>query len=227
MCRSVRDVSKAVAASGSDATVEKITDLREIMALGVLATPLRWSSMAASCARGASPVRKKSGAGSAPSLSAVTPYHGNDGRAVPAMSGLRDLCCNHAKIRGRVADALPAFNLSPCPARLSPPPGQIPVLTSGAGSHKKRTFFPAPALRSAHVPWPAPAIPPLSSVTISPLASIIPGRDSQCRRSVAPAGKSRLCWRQTPWEVIHAETASSALLSGPALSGGSGHGRRR
>lgn len=32
-------VSKAVAASGSDATVEKITDLREIMALGVLATP--------------------------------------------------------------------------------------------------------------------------------------------------------------------------------------------
>ena len=32
-------VSKAVAASGSDATMEKITDLREIMALGVLATP--------------------------------------------------------------------------------------------------------------------------------------------------------------------------------------------
>lgn len=31
-------VSKAVAASGSDAT-EKVTDLREIMALGVLATP--------------------------------------------------------------------------------------------------------------------------------------------------------------------------------------------
>ena len=28
-----------MAASGSDATVEKITDLREIMALGVLATP--------------------------------------------------------------------------------------------------------------------------------------------------------------------------------------------
>ena len=26
--------------------------------------------------------------------------------------------------------------------------------------------------------------------------------------------KSRLCWRQTSWEVIHAETASSALLSG-------------
>ena len=25
------------------------------------------------------------------------------------MSGLRDQCCNHAKIRGRVADALPAF----------------------------------------------------------------------------------------------------------------------
>ena len=76
-------VSKAVAASGSDATVEKITDLREIMALGVLATPAVvrptggcWSSMAASCARDASPVRKKSGAGSAPSLSAVTPYHG-------------------------------------------------------------------------------------------------------------------------------------------------------
>ena len=64
-------VSKAVAASGSDATVEKITDLREIMALGVLATPA-----AASCARDASPVRKKSGAGSAPSLPAVTPYHG-------------------------------------------------------------------------------------------------------------------------------------------------------
>ena len=32
-------VSTAVAASGSDASVEKITDLREIMALGVLATP--------------------------------------------------------------------------------------------------------------------------------------------------------------------------------------------
>ena len=29
-------VSKAVAASGSDATVEKITDLREIMALGAI-----------------------------------------------------------------------------------------------------------------------------------------------------------------------------------------------
>lgn len=25
------------------------------------------------------------------------------------MSGLRDLCCNHAKIPSRVADALPAF----------------------------------------------------------------------------------------------------------------------
>lgn len=32
-------ISKAVAAAGSDATVEKVTDLREIMALGVLATP--------------------------------------------------------------------------------------------------------------------------------------------------------------------------------------------
>ena len=68
-------VSKAVAASGSDATVEKITDLREIMPWACW-PPLRWSSMAASCARGASPVRKKFGAGSAPSLSAVTPYHG-------------------------------------------------------------------------------------------------------------------------------------------------------
>lgn len=27
------------------------------------------------------------------------------------MSGLRDLCCNRAKIPSRVADALPAFNL--------------------------------------------------------------------------------------------------------------------
>ena len=32
-------ISKSVAAAGSDATVEKVTDLREIMALGVLATP--------------------------------------------------------------------------------------------------------------------------------------------------------------------------------------------
>lgn len=32
-------VSKAVAAAGSDATVEKVTDFKEIMALGVLATP--------------------------------------------------------------------------------------------------------------------------------------------------------------------------------------------
>lgn len=32
-------VSQAVAAAGSDARVEKITDLREIMSLGVLATP--------------------------------------------------------------------------------------------------------------------------------------------------------------------------------------------
>ena len=61
-------VSKAVAASGSDATVEKVTDLREIMAWACW-PPLRWSSMAASCARGASPVRKKSGAGSAPEAS--------------------------------------------------------------------------------------------------------------------------------------------------------------
>lgn len=68
-------VSKAVAASGSDATVEKITDLREIMALGVLATPAVVIDGGIMCT-GASPVRKKSGAGSAPSLSAVTPYHG-------------------------------------------------------------------------------------------------------------------------------------------------------
>lgn len=32
-------VRQAVAAAGSDARVEKITDLREIMSLGVLATP--------------------------------------------------------------------------------------------------------------------------------------------------------------------------------------------
>ena len=73
-------VSKAVAASGSDATVEKITDLREIMALGVLATP------------------------------AVVI---DGGIMCTAMSGLRDPWYRRAKIRGRVADALPAFCLIP------------------------------------------------------------------------------------------------------------------
>ena len=68
-------VSKAVTASGSDATVEKITDLREIMALGVLATPAVVIDGGIMCT-GRVPVRKKSGAGSAPSLSAVAPYHG-------------------------------------------------------------------------------------------------------------------------------------------------------
>ena len=86
---------------------------------------------------------------------------GNDGRAVPAMSGLRDQCCNRAKIRGRVADALPAFNLSPCPACLSlRPPDRSPSSRLGPAVTKRGLSFPLPALWSAHVPWPAPAIPP-------------------------------------------------------------------
>ena len=108
-------VSKAVAASGSDATVEKITDLREIMALGVLATP----AVAASCARGASPARKKSGAGSAPNHPGARHTTGNDGRAVPAMPGLRGLCCKRAKMPGREAGHPCFLPDAPCPACLS------------------------------------------------------------------------------------------------------------
>lgn len=73
---------------------------------------------------------------------------------------------------------------------LSPPPGQISVLTSGAGSHKKRTFFPAPRLVERARPLARPGHTSLSSVTIAPSLPVIPGRDSQCRRSIAPAGKA-------------------------------------
>lgn len=52
---------------------------------------------------------------------------------------------------------------------LSPPPGQISVLTSGAGSHKKRTFFPAPRLVERARPLARPGHTSLSSVTIAPL----------------------------------------------------------
>ena len=106
-------VSKAVAASGSDATVEKITDLREIMALGVLATP------AVVIDGGASPARKKSGAGSAPSLPGARHTTENDGRAVPAMPGLRGLCCKRPKMPGWGAGHPCLLPDAPCPACLS------------------------------------------------------------------------------------------------------------
>lgn len=51
---------------------------------------------------------------------------------------------------------------------ISPPPGQISVLTSGAGSHKKRTFFPAPRLVERARPLARPGHTSLSSVTIAP-----------------------------------------------------------
>ena len=107
------------------------------------------------------------------------------------MSGLRDLCCNHAKIPGRVADALPAFNLIPCPARLSLPPiWTDPRPTPGVGSYKKKTFFPAPRPYEARTSHGQPGHTSPFLRDHIPLASIIPGRDSQCRRSVAPAGKA-------------------------------------
>lgn len=73
---------------------------------------------------------------------------------------------------------------------LSPPPGQISVLTSGADSHKKRTSFPAPRLAERARPLARPGHTSPFLRDHSSLSSIIPGRDSQCRRSVAPAGKA-------------------------------------
>lgn len=106
------------------------------------------------------------------------------------MSGLRDLCCNRAKIPGRRADALPVFNLIPCPACLSPShPDRSPSHAWSRQSQKKDFLSRSPALWSAHVSWPAGHTSPFLRDHI-PLASIIPGRDSQSRRSIAPAGKA-------------------------------------
>lgn len=87
------------------------------------------------------------------------------------MSGLRDTWYRRAKIRGRVADALPAFCLIPCPARLF----LRPIRTDprphawGRQSQKRGLSFPLPGLVEHGTPMSRPAY--LPSATIASLTS--------------------------------------------------------
>ena len=97
------------------------------------------------------------------------------------------------RIPSRVADALPAFNLIPCPARLSlrPPRTRIPRPHVWGRQLQKEDFLsPLPGLVERARPMARPGHTSPFLRAHSPFASIIPGRDSQCRRSVAPAGKA-------------------------------------
>lgn len=87
------------------------------------------------------------------------------------MSGLRDPWYRRAKIRGRVADALPAFCLIPCPAHLFLRPIRTgPYPHAGAGNYKKEDILSrSPTLWSAVRPISRPAY--LPSATIASLSS--------------------------------------------------------
>lgn len=107
------------------------------------------------------------------------------------MSGLRDPWYRRAKIRGREADALPAFCLIPWPARLF----LRPIRTDprphawGRQSQKRGLSFPLPDLverGTSHIP---PGIPPLRDHSLPHFltSQTVP---SQCRKPIAPAAKA-------------------------------------